>query len=147
MPVNDRMRVVLDTNVLISALLFGGELRYITKLLQHGDITPCFSLQTWNELEHVFHYSKFAPVLERVHVQPEEILTRLEFDSVFVADSISPLRVREDPADEAILACAIKASARAVVTGDRLLLHCAPRFIIPILSPMEFKKSYKHLRI
>lgn len=70
------MRVVLDTNVLVSALLFGGRLQYIVELLVQGDIRPCFSFSTWRELDRVFHYPHLQSALRRRDVSPQELLSR-----------------------------------------------------------------------
>lgn len=54
------MRVVLDTNVVISALLFAGRLSRILELWQDGKIKPLISKETFNELRRVLEYPKFA---------------------------------------------------------------------------------------
>ena len=56
------MRVVLDTNVLISAFLFGGRLGRIVKLIEQGQIVPCFIISTFEELRKVLAYEKFEPI-------------------------------------------------------------------------------------
>jgi putative PIN family toxin of toxin-antitoxin system len=54
------VRVVLDTNVLISALLFKGELSKIVRLWQTGKIIPVVSKETFEELRTVLEYPKFS---------------------------------------------------------------------------------------
>src|SRR4030042_893011 len=54
------IRVVLDTNVLISALLFKGELSRIVGLWQKGKIIPVISKETFDELRTVLEYPKFS---------------------------------------------------------------------------------------
>ncbi len=54
------IRVVLDTNVLISALLFKGELSRIVGLWQKGKIVPVISKETFSELKTVLEYPKFS---------------------------------------------------------------------------------------
>ena len=134
------MRVVLDTNVLISALLFGGRLHFIVELLQHGELTPCFSYRTWRELERTLNYPHLASALKKQGVIKEQILELLEVNSLLFPDITSPLAVPHDPADEAILACAVAATAEAVVTGDKHLLLLRDFFTVPIFSPAEFKQ-------
>lgn len=134
------MRVVLDTNILISAVLYGGRLQFIFDLLERGAITPCFSSATWHEFVRVLGYSQFAKLFEHHGLMPEVVLARLEMRSVFVTDTASPFRIPDDQSDEAILACALSARARALVTGDEHLLAMAGIAPIPIIKPAEFRK-------
>ncbi len=52
--------VVLDTNVLISALLFKGELSKFVGLWQKGKIVPTISKETFQELRNALEYPKFS---------------------------------------------------------------------------------------
>lgn len=133
------MRVVLDTNVLISALLYHGRLTFIAKGMRRGIITPCFSITTWTELKRVLNYPHLSLPLLMEGVTENDLLSRLEIDAVFVGDIPSPFPIPADPSDEAMLACALAAHARALVSGDRHLLALKSNFPIPILNPQEFK--------
>ena len=53
-------RVVLDTNVLVSALLFTGKLSKIVDLWQRGKMIPLISRETFGELRAVLEYPKFS---------------------------------------------------------------------------------------
>lgn len=133
------MRVVLDTNVILSAFLFGGRLTFITDLIARGAITPCFSYITWRELERTLTYPHLADALRHLNVAPKELLIKLEVSSVFVEDILSPISILDDPADEAILACALSANAHFLVTGDKHLLKLAARSPVAILTPQQFR--------
>lgn len=135
------MRVVLDTNVLISAFLFGGKLKFIIDLLKHGTITPCFSYTTWDELQRVLQYPHLLPVLQKQDIDSEDLLARIELQSLLFSNSHSPISIPEDKNDEAFLACALVASAKAIITGDKHLLTLASIFPIPILTPQRFKRG------
>jgi putative PIN family toxin of toxin-antitoxin system len=54
-----RLRVILDTNVLVSALLFRGELSSLVMLWKKGVFIPVFSRETFAELRSVLAYPKF----------------------------------------------------------------------------------------
>ena len=64
-------KVVLDTNVLMSALLFKGSLSKMVDLWKAGRIKPVFSRSTFQEFKRVLTYPKFA-------LTPKEILILLE---------------------------------------------------------------------
>ncbi len=136
------MRVVLDTNVLVSSLLFGGQLSFIVELLKHGEITPCFSFDTWNELERILRYPKLATPLNIINATPEDILNRLQLDAVFVINTKSPLRLPDDPADEALIACALTSGAKVLVTGDQYLLSFKNKAPVGIMTPKEFQLQW-----
>ena len=138
------MRVVLDTNVLISALLFHGRLGFIANALQHGTITPCFSVITWDELKRVLHYPHLELPLMIEHIEVEDLLARLKVGALFIEPTITPLRIPEDPSDEAFLACGIAARATAIVSGDKHLLAVASHFPIPIIKPQQFQSVLQH---
>ena len=53
-------RVVLDTNVLVSSLLFKGERSKLVLLWQKGKIIPVISTETFHELKTVLEYPKFS---------------------------------------------------------------------------------------
>ena len=55
-----RLTVVLDTNILVSALLFHGELSKIVNLWKNGRILPVFTKETFAEFREVLHYPKFS---------------------------------------------------------------------------------------
>ena len=77
------VRVVLDTNVLISALLFRGELSRIVGLWKKGKIVPLISKETFEELRTVLEYPKFS--LSRAEIESliePEILPFFEVVSV-----------------------------------------------------------------
>lgn len=137
------MRVVLDTNVLISAVLYGGRLQFILDLLERGVITPCFSRATWGELGRVFDYPQFVQLFAKHELAPEAVLARLEMQSVFVEDTASPIPIPNDRTDEAVLACALAAPAKVLVTGDQHLLALDSLAPIPIIKPSAFKKWLK----
>jgi putative PIN family toxin of toxin-antitoxin system len=59
-------RVVLDTNVLVSALLFSGETARLVKRWQEGFIVPVFSRETFAEFRKVLTYPKFRLTVQEI---------------------------------------------------------------------------------
>lgn len=112
-------KVVLDTNILVSALLFKGELSGIVDLWKSARIIPVLSRVTFAEFKTVLGYPKFS-------LSGEEILMIIEqevlpyFEIVEVIDKTEG--VCRDPNDDKFIACAVSASAGFIVTGDKDLL-------------------------
>jgi putative PIN family toxin of toxin-antitoxin system len=108
------LKVVLDTNVLISAILFGGKPRQILEKAIRGEIRLCLSEPILEELKGVLQRSKFDYSPEMIQV----ILTELTGVSEFVNPSKTIDVVSEDPEDNRILECAVEAGANYVISGD-----------------------------
>jgi putative PIN family toxin of toxin-antitoxin system len=130
-------RVVLDTHVLVSALLFRtGSLVWLRGAWQAQAIRPLASRETIAELIRVLGYPKFRLA--------EEDWGHLLGDYLPWCETIAEPRAADipdcrDPFDRKFLVLAIAAKADALVTGDRDLLDLAPSFAVPILTPAEFK--------
>lgn len=123
------MRVVLDTNVLISAVLFGGVPRELLWLAVQGRIRPITSAHLLDELEELLR-EKFG----FSHAAAAE--TRGEFEVLAeVVETTEVPKVCRDPDDDAVLAAAAAGGAAAIATGDRDLLDLGAYGDIAILTP------------
>jgi putative PIN family toxin of toxin-antitoxin system len=133
------IRVVLDTNVLVSALLFETTLSKIIDLWQGGAIISVISKDTFQELRTVLAYPKFS-------LTPDEIRTLLEqeilpfFEVIEVVEEVKG--VCADPADDKFLACALAASAEYLVSGDKALIDLKQYKSVKIIKPSEFLKLF-----
>jgi putative PIN family toxin of toxin-antitoxin system len=128
------LRVVLDTNVLISAILFGGNPRQILEKAIRGEIRLCLSEPILEELKGVLQRSKFDYSPEMIQV----ILTELTGVSDFVNPSKTINVVSEDPGDNRILECAVEAQANYIVTGDFHLLKLSRYRNIEVVNAVAF---------
>lgn len=132
------MKVVADTNVLISAFLWKRQLLPIYQAIKTRRIIPCFIESTWKELVLTISYQKLANQLEKQNLTIKEALAFIERLSEFYPDphAIPPI-IKEDPSDNAILASAFVAEASFIISGDKHLLNVKD-FPVPIISPREF---------
>lgn len=136
----DKARVVLDTNILISGLLFKGSLlrRVVTGAFDRH--TVIFSGDTWDELAEVFQrpgFEKTLPLGARLQVLAA-IAERIEVVSVrsIITDC------HEDDKDNKFLAVALDGKADVLVSGDSDLTNLHPWRGIPIIGPAEFEKGF-----
>jgi putative PIN family toxin of toxin-antitoxin system len=133
------IRVVLDTNVLISALLFKGELSRIVGLWQKGKIVPVISKETFDELRTVLEYPKFS--LFRT-----EIKSLVEYDILPFFEVVNVSKhvkgACRDPGDDKFISCAISASADWIVTGDKDLSDLKKYQSIRIIHASDFIKMF-----
>lgn len=128
-----RLRVVLDTNVVVSGLLFGGPPRRILELALAGAVEVATSPVLEEELRRVLEWKfpRHRPAIQETLAALQEIMTHVISHRTVSA-------ISEDPSDNRVLECALAARADAVVSGDRHLLACGKFRGIPILSPRAF---------
>jgi putative PIN family toxin of toxin-antitoxin system len=130
------IRLVLDTNVLISALLFGGNPQTVLEKAIMGQISLLLSRDILNELEGVLCGKKFG--------YPPEIARSILRELEAIGEAVAPIRkiaiVKADPYDNLILECAVEAMVDYVVSGDNHLIELKRFEGIPILSPDQFLK-------
>ncbi len=133
-------RVVIDTNVVISAFVFrAGRLAWLREALLGQRVTAIVSDETLGELVRVLAYPKLGlePELR------EAILTHFmeHAEAIKRARTRARLPICRDPHDEMFLRLAYAAKADALVTGDDDLLSLAAQSRIPILTPAVFAES------
>jgi len=133
------MKIVLDTNVLVSGLLtpFGpsGE---IVRMVSAGELILCIDARILSEYEEVLHRPKFKFNKDHISI----LLDFIKQYGVFI--SSLPLKKRlPDPDDEAFLEVAISGKVRSLVTGN--IVHYPPssREDIKIFSPSEFLDFFR----
>ena len=132
------LRLVLDTNVLLSSLLYPtGSLAWLRKAWQSGTVRPLASRDTTTELINVLSYPKF----HLTDTEIERLLgSYLPWCETVTVPHVSDLPHCRDPLDLPFLALAKTAKADALVTGDKDLLTLAETFPIPILPPASLAK-------
>lgn len=131
-------RVVLDTNVLVSALVFGGaHWNRLRAAWQSGLFVPLASREVTEELLRVLQYPKFSLAAAERESLLAEYLPWVEVVEV----PALPLDLAElrDPEDAKFLLLAQAGSAVALVTGDEDLLVLRERWKrVAIMTPAEF---------
>lgn len=128
------MRVILETNVLISAYVFpGGKPEAVYRLALEGHLEMGTSLPLLAEFGRVLG-QKFGWVPARVEAAVAQ-MTRI---ASVVEPSETVQVVRADPADDRVLEAAHTFAADMIVSGDRHLLDLGAWSEIDIISPAEF---------
>ncbi len=129
-------RVVLDTNVVLSALLFtSGRLAWVRQAWQHRRLQPLVCRETVGELLRVLAYPKFRLTAEDRQQLLEDFLPYAE---VTILPAPWPaLPACRDPRDQVFLVLAHVARARALITGDGDLLAMQADFPGLIMAPDE----------
>lgn len=129
------MRVVLDTNVVASALLWGGTPERLIEAAGDGLLELVTTEALIAELAGILGRTKFAAKLRQKNLSVADIVARYrEIAETVEAAPIEEARLR-DPDDAAVLACALAARAEAIISGDDDLHALGAYQGIPILTP------------
>jgi putative PIN family toxin of toxin-antitoxin system len=130
------VRVVADTNILVSALLFGGTSEQVFLAGLRGEIQLLTSLSLLKEFEKVLK-EKFKLNIHLVREIIEEVMDVAEI--IEVSSHIKAISYPDE--DNRVLECAVDGKADFIVTGDtRHILPLKEYGGIKILSPSEFLK-------
>jgi len=132
------MRVILDTNVFISGVFFGGPPNRILQGWRDGRVKLVLSPEILDEYRRVaaelkaqFPAVDLTGILELLMVAAE----------MHQAEPL-PTAVCADPDDDKFLACALASGSRLIVSGDKHLLDVAGYHGIEILKPRPFADKY-----
>jgi len=137
----EKLRVVLDTNVILSSLLFGGRLAFIHKAWKGGKLTLLFSEDTLEELVKVLHYPKFG-------LEDEEIDFLIYIEVLPYAEVVREVvevdkEICRDRDDVKFLECAVSGKVDYIVSGDDDLISVREIEGIKIITPAELRMVLK----
>ena len=132
------MKVVLDTNVLISGIFFHGPPSVILKAWRGGNIQFVLSPGIIDE------YVRVAMILadEFPAIEFSPLLTLIIAHSEVIQAAPLAHQVCEDAADDKFLACALASESKAIISGDKHLLKISGYQGITILTPHAFVEQY-----
>ena len=138
------MRLVLDTGVVFSGLLWRGTTyQLLTSLRQSSEVKLSSSVTLFAELADVLSRPTSARRLSLVGRTTKDVLE----DYAGIVEFVAPAaisRTSTDPDDDAVLACALAAQADLIVSGDPDLLNLKNYQRIPIVSPAEALQRLPH---
>lgn len=132
------MRIVIDTNVWISGLLWGGVPNQVLQRGRQGQTQALVTEPLMNDLARTLTYPKLQPKLQQLQETPESLLLIVQE----LTQPCLPVHLVEpslrDLKDLMVLEAAVGGDAEAIVTGDRDLLVLEEFSGIPILLPQAF---------
>jgi putative PIN family toxin of toxin-antitoxin system len=131
------VRVVVDTNVLISGLLWRGPPHQLIEQAKLDVFTIVTSPLLLTELDQVIRRQKFRSVLARSRIDPRRLLRHVAALAEIVEAPLLRRPVSRDPDDDRVLALALAANADLIVSGDDDLLSLRQHAGIRIVSPAE----------
>ena len=133
------MRVILDTNVILSAIFFGGVPGHILNAYRDGKITLVLSPEILEE-----YRETAARLAEKFDVEYDALLEWIAIHSEMEQSLQLPAPVCVDPDDDKFIACALASNAKIICSGDRHLLDVNGYQGIEIIKPRAFAEKYLH---
>ncbi|MEB3337876.1 MAG: putative toxin-antitoxin system toxin component, PIN family [Leptolyngbyaceae bacterium] len=135
-------RTVIDTNIVVSTLVFGGSISRLRFAWQANRLTPLISKATTTELMRVLAYPKF----KLTPTEQEDLLSDylLFCEVVVIPNRLPVIPECRDPFDVPFLLLALAGRADYLVTGDRDLLSLKEDFSCPIVTVEDFLKVIDH---
>ncbi len=121
------MRFVIDTNLLVSAVISNGLPRQLLNAARAGDFELCTSEVLLAELLDVLGRGQFANRLAQADQTPHGIVDHMRKLAMVVAPTHVPRVVPTDPDDDHVLAAALAGAADLIASGDR-------RDLLPLVS-------------
>lgn len=140
------MRVVLDTNTLVSGVISaGGPPRRLLDGARAQVFDMCSSTVLLAELLDVLSREKFASRLAKAGLTPLDIVGELRRMAHMVAPDNVPRVIENDPDDDHVVACAVAAQADFIVSGDKHLHSLGEQYkgirIVNATQALEFIKT------
>ena len=116
------MRLVLDTNIIFSGLLWNGAPSRLINLIIEENIALFTSAELLSELNDVLMRDKHQHLITRVGATPSSLLINYSNLCRIVNPAPLPAPIAPDPDDDWVIATAIAAQADLIVTGDKPFL-------------------------
>jgi putative PIN family toxin of toxin-antitoxin system len=132
------MRIVVDTNLLVSGVISAGLPRDLVNAAKAGEFELCTSEVLLAELLDVIGRGKFAARLAQAQLTPQGIVDDLRALALVVSPASVPPVVLTDPDDDHVLAAALTGAADLIASGDkRDLLPLGSYLGMPIVTAQE----------
>ena len=133
----ERKKIVIDTNVIISALGWGGRPDEVIQKIAKGEVTLYLSSEIINEIVEVMNYPKFNFSPQK----KQRLISILEQKAIIVEPKESVQVIEDDPTDNIFLECAIEAKAEFLISGDKHLLALGEFRFVKIVTPAGFLRG------
>ncbi|MCL2313615.1 MAG: putative toxin-antitoxin system toxin component, PIN family [Firmicutes bacterium] len=133
------LRIVLDTNVWVSALIWGGKPATIIEAAEQGKIDIFISEFIVEEISQVLSYPKIEKVYH-TQLTRQQLMEQILKNTKIVEITTKLEAIKEHPADDKIIECAASAKADYIISGDKHLLNVSSYQKTPILPVSDFIK-------
>jgi hypothetical protein len=141
------VRVVLDTNVIVSGFLWGGVPRQLLQAARENRLRLFTSTPLLLELTDILGRAKFARKLTAAQLSVDQLVERYALLATAVHPAAITPTILDDPGDDQVLACALAAKAEIIVSGDRHLLELREHQGIRIVTAAEATRIFANIAL
>jgi putative PIN family toxin of toxin-antitoxin system len=131
-------RIVLDTNILVSAIIASGYSANILDRVRSGELTLITSSHLLEEFSDVIARPRITRKYPQVAERADDLVDFLRAFTELVQGTPGESQISRDRDDDFVLACAVEGSADYIISGDPHLLDLKTHRNITILTPREF---------
>jgi len=133
------MRIIIDTNVLVSAIFFNGGLpKDILDLVELGKIKHIASQEIIQEYK-----DTFARIAIREERYDKAVALNKFIPKIEIIKTTTNLQICRDPDDDKFINCAIDGKCKYIVSGDKDLLVLENVENVEIITIRDFMEEYK----
>lgn len=133
-----KLRVVLDTNVYVSGLLWTGLPHTLLSVAETGQLVLVTSPAILEEVREVLARPKFAARMHTLNTAVDELMESLLSVVQVIQEPKVTRVVLRDPDDDKFVACALAAHIRWIISGDDHLLSIGRYKNVRIVTPQQF---------
>ncbi len=137
------MKVVLDTNVLISGTFWTGDSFEVLRKIDLKEVMLVLSKELIDEYEEIINSEEIIEKIEDKNLVISEIIKKIIENAIIVSPRTKFNIVKEDPDDNKVLECASEGKVNFIITQDNHLLRLREFQGIKILKPEEFLNLLK----
>lgn len=132
------MKIILDTNVIVSGIFFSGPPYEILKSWRNGKFKIVVSQEILLEYQRIAE--KLNQKFPMINIQPMIDLLTVKADLVIGPEL--PIQICKDPGDDKFISCALASNSKIIITGDKHLLNVNGYEGLEIIRPREFVEKY-----
>ncbi len=137
------IKVTLDTNILVSGLLWTGDSHRILKLADKNEIQIILSRFILEEVQDTLNSEEILEKIKNKNLIISNTTLTIIENSLFVEPTIKLDVIKDDPDDNIILECAKEGKVDYIITKDNHLLKLEEFEGIKIVNPDEFLRILK----
>lgn len=127
------MRIVIDTNIVASAIFFGGRPRELLELLLQHELSAFITKEIIEEYQGTIEYLQDEYPSRRISVPLTQIIAACN-----MIETTSEVRVCRDPDDDKFFACALDSRSLYIVSGDKDLLAVKQYKDVQVVTVSQF---------
>ncbi len=127
------MKIVIDTNVIVSAVFFGGKPRLLLEKVMMRELIACVSEEILRE-----YHETIEELCARYPAKPAAVPITQIASACMLIEPTSDIHVCRDPDDDKFISCAIDSGSLYIVSGDKDLLDLKQYEGVRILTVAAF---------